>query len=135
MIRRPPRSTRTDTLFPYTTLFRSAKIRACKQDHVRPFQPRNAGLEAKRRQPGRVIAEPVLAAFHQRRAKRCNQFLRGIEAVHLHQLAPHRGNLVLADALQLLCDGGVCGSDEYTSDIQSLMLISYSFFFLKNTTY
>src|SRR3546814_14674320 len=26
MIRRPPRSTRTDTLFPYTTLFRSAKI-------------------------------------------------------------------------------------------------------------
>src|SRR3546814_10115355 len=30
MIRRPPRSTRTDTLFPYTTLFRSRKI---------PFQP------------------------------------------------------------------------------------------------
>src|SRR3546814_13747975 len=28
MIRRPPRSTRTDTLFPYTTLFRSAGIRA-----------------------------------------------------------------------------------------------------------
>src|SRR3546814_5933777 len=27
MIRRPPRSTRTDTLFPYTTLFRSAQIR------------------------------------------------------------------------------------------------------------
>src|SRR3546814_14572962 len=27
MIRRPPRSTRTDTLFPYTTLFRSAKVR------------------------------------------------------------------------------------------------------------
>src|SRR3546814_2311263 len=29
MIRRPPRSTRTDTLFPYTTLFRSAMIAAC----------------------------------------------------------------------------------------------------------
>src|SRR3546814_10231256 len=28
MIRRPPRSTRTDTLFPYTTLFRSAQVRA-----------------------------------------------------------------------------------------------------------
>src|SRR3546814_13161950 len=27
MIRRPPRSTRTDTLFPYTTLFRSAQVR------------------------------------------------------------------------------------------------------------
>src|SRR3546814_4980287 len=31
MIRRPPRSTRTDTLFPYTTLFRSA---ACGQRHI-----------------------------------------------------------------------------------------------------
>src|SRR3546814_9472419 len=28
MVRRPPRSTRTDTLFPYTTLFRSIKLRA-----------------------------------------------------------------------------------------------------------
>src|SRR3546814_10629119 len=105
MIRRPPRSTRTDTLFPYTTLFRSAKIRACKQDHVRPFQPRNAGVEAKRRQAGRVIAEPVLAAFHQRRAKRCNQFLRGIEAFHR--------------------------SEEHTSELQSLMRISYAVFCLK----
>src|SRR3546814_11145646 len=32
MIRRPPRSTRTDTLFPYTTLFRSALIRAAQAD-------------------------------------------------------------------------------------------------------
>src|SRR3546814_18212414 len=31
MIRRPPRSTRTDTLFPYTTLFRSARARALSQ--------------------------------------------------------------------------------------------------------
>src|SRR3546814_19427205 len=29
MIRRPPRSTRTDTLFPYTTLFRSIDLRSC----------------------------------------------------------------------------------------------------------
>src|SRR3546814_6402603 len=29
MIRRPPRSTRTDTLFPYTTLFRSTQDRSC----------------------------------------------------------------------------------------------------------
>src|SRR3546814_20186889 len=33
MIRRPPRSTRTDTLFPYTTLFRSAQhVRQCARD-------------------------------------------------------------------------------------------------------
>src|SRR3546814_13836255 len=33
MIRRPPRSTRTDTLFPYTTLFRAALVRIDVQDH------------------------------------------------------------------------------------------------------
>src|SRR3546814_4519065 len=32
MIRRPPRSTRTDTLFPYTTLFRSASLKAKKPE-------------------------------------------------------------------------------------------------------
>src|SRR3546814_12320896 len=35
MIRRPPRSTRTDTLFPYTTLFRSWKDRACPKSSTR----------------------------------------------------------------------------------------------------
>src|SRR3546814_2054398 len=45
MIRRPPRSTRTDTLFPYTTLFRSPRLR----DHIssmketeKPNCPRNS---------------------------------------------------------------------------------------------
>src|SRR3546814_20053748 len=33
MIRRPPRSTRTDTLFPYTTLFRSVRIHA-RDQHI-----------------------------------------------------------------------------------------------------
>src|SRR3546814_13122760 len=36
MIRRPPRSTRTDTLFPYTTLFRSASYRRHTRFHVAP---------------------------------------------------------------------------------------------------
>src|SRR3546814_11660712 len=36
MIRRPPRSTRTDTLFPYTTLFRS--LLPCSEVHCRPFR-------------------------------------------------------------------------------------------------
>src|SRR3546814_16933837 len=39
MIRRPPRSTRTDTLFPYTTLFRSGICRTQKAGADRPFQP------------------------------------------------------------------------------------------------
>src|SRR3546814_14887346 len=40
MIRRPPRSTRTDTLFPYTTLFRSPTGRQCIQSRRGSFDPR-----------------------------------------------------------------------------------------------
>src|SRR3546814_17477227 len=40
MIRRPPRSTRTDTLFPYTTLFRSlVALRLGAGGHCGPFRP------------------------------------------------------------------------------------------------
>src|SRR3546814_10985876 len=45
MIRRPPRSTRTDTLFPYTTLFRSA-------------QPVRLGEQRPRRRALRIVAQP-----------------------------------------------------------------------------
>src|SRR3546814_13751116 len=38
MIRRPPRSTRTDTLFPYTTLFRSAPRRGFERHNVRKYE-------------------------------------------------------------------------------------------------
>src|SRR3546814_5179052 len=51
MIRRPPRSTRTDTLFPYTTLFRSLPRVACKNRKVwrsRSEAPRRAACLAKR---------------------------------------------------------------------------------------
>src|SRR3546814_19482850 len=41
MIRRPPRSTRTDTLFPYTTLFRSAAVLVVRQGEVEDGAPRN----------------------------------------------------------------------------------------------
>src|SRR3546814_20026231 len=45
MIRRPPRSTRTDTLFPYTTLFRSSGHRPEGQDISLHIQRRRAGFE------------------------------------------------------------------------------------------
>src|SRR3546814_15356520 len=63
MIRRPPKSTRTNTLFPYTTLFRSAvtspspclgqifRIRECELEQIRPA-PR--GGSAVRPEPGRL---------------------------------------------------------------------------------
>src|SRR3546814_14501898 len=81
MIRRPPRSTRTDTLFPYTTLFRSAKHRHLKRlllvrergrmvggERAIPFHAA-AGAAGKRHRPGvdldvgrieaAVIVEPL----------------------------------------------------------------------------
>src|SRR3546814_10257725 len=85
MIRRPPRSTRTDTLFPYTTLFRSDRrlsagrllfARIWRRDHI--DQRRNA--------------DPVQAADDHRR------------------------------------------SEEHTSELQSLMRISYAVFCLKKKT-
>src|SRR3546814_6834901 len=52
MIRRPPRSTRTDTLFPYTTLFRSRLVAAvsgwCVNATSRTASPRDPGCGAER---------------------------------------------------------------------------------------
>src|SRR3546814_18293190 len=59
MIPRPPRSTRTDTLFPYTTLFRSDRVRLRRHRPVRrlrrrrPHRPRVAGRDLLRRTGGR----------------------------------------------------------------------------------
>src|SRR3546814_1792130 len=75
MIRRPPRSTRTDTLFPYTTLFRSI----CGTDD--------------RMLPTARLIEPVIPASH-------------------YDEVPER-------------------SEEHTSELQSLMRISYAVFCLK----
>src|SRR3546814_9415073 len=79
MIRRPPRSTRTDTLFPYTTLFRSG--RGCSSTPFRPAAP--AARRSRGRQP--PAARPT---------------------------RPGR-------------------SEEHTSELQSLMRISYAVFCLK----
>src|SRR3546814_9648324 len=90
MIRRPPRSTRTDTLVPYTTLFRSPA--QAKGESAEPF-PRLRG------EAGRAGG---------RRAT-------GVSA-HVERL-PARGALIR--------------SEEHTSELQSLMRISYAVFCLK----
>src|SRR3546814_14033998 len=55
MIRRPPRSTRTDTLFPYTTLFRSqpgtAAVGGCGRFQLSPVEERAVGVGEGRRGP------------------------------------------------------------------------------------
>src|SRR3546814_5755713 len=96
MIRRPPRSTRTDTLFPYTTLFRSGggEAEPARAAGDEGGLACNVGHSAKSFSRVRVIrycARPAAAA-------------KGISAIR---------------------------SEEHTSELQSLMRISYAVFCLK----
>src|SRR3546814_8650928 len=95
MIRRPPRSTRTDTLFPYTTLFRSACGRS-----------RGRGC---------------------REAGRSRQYLGDLrdDVGKLHLAGEDARHAELPQRVR---------SEEHTSELQSLMRISYAFFCLKKTT-
>src|SRR3546814_7547463 len=91
MIRRPPRSTRTDTLFPYTTLFRSERAVATGKQAGKVWRSRLARLAAAARLASR------------RRIRR-------------------RAALAIARFGR---------SEEHTSELQSLMRISYAVFCLK----
>src|SRR3546814_9619863 len=99
MIRRPPRSTRTDTLFPYTTLFRSPAAIFCDADahHAAHDQ----------RWPHASCLRP---ARHRERLARGLWHHQGGR----HAGRPHRRR-----------------SEEHTSELQSLMRISYAVFCLK----
>src|SRR3546814_10770114 len=116
MIRRPPRSTRTDTLFPYSTLFRSSGDRpgipSAPGAHPRPCVdlfsrigavPGNAIAAQGQRQHGQpqdCAGTPAAAAT----APRADRYP-----------TPHRHRR----------------SEEHTSELQSLMRISYAVFCLK----
>src|SRR3546814_2367033 len=113
MIRRPPRSTRTDTLFPYTTLFRSA-------DHA---------LQALR---GSRIREVVVlgrrgawqAAFN-------NPELEEFEHLPGVDVAVEGDDLLAHDEVANAASWEARRSEEHTSELQSLMRISYAVFCLK----
>src|SRR3546814_7798556 len=113
MIRRPPRSTRTDTLFPYTTLFRSAAVLE---------QARQRGAQGAERARQRDRGE-------ERRARRADVGVLGDEQVlglqHVRTAQKHFGRYV-AGQREILER-----SEEHTSELQSLMRISYSVFCLK----
>src|SRR3546814_2308992 len=122
MIRRPPRSTRTDTLFPYTTLFRSRRLGAFLQaredvEHVL-HRPAAARL-------GRFLAEEQILAHRQ--AGKDVAVLRHIAEAEPGDLV----RLAAGDLLALEQDRALRRSDEQTSELQSLMRISYAVFFLK----
>src|SRR3546814_7324425 len=105
MIRRPPRSTRTDTLFPYTTLFRSTGDRvplATDADSARPTQHNPFAHQRVPERPNRSFA----AAWK------------------------FPGPAVRAPTLSIR-DGQYRRSEEHTSELQSLMRISYAVFCCK----
>src|SRR3546814_9951859 len=99
MIRRPPRSTRTDTLFPYTTLFRSVTVAA-------PPMPVYALVVSSWRRP--TLLRLVL--FEVDDTTECR-----VSAMTDPSIIP---------AL-------LTRSEEHTSELQSLMRISYAVFCLK----
>src|SRR3546814_4740398 len=101
MIRRPPRSTRTDTLCPYTTLFRS-------HDQVRPREVD--------RQLGLAACEAARALPRHVEQQECQEQHRQAD----------RGQAEEAEA--------ALRSEEHTSELQSLMRISYAVFCLKKKT-
>src|SRR3546814_6907658 len=92
MIRRPPRSTRTDTLFPYTTLFRSPASDKIVSVDIRLMHIQRFGIAVR---------------WGSQRPGEHRQFF---------------------PALHFICLGR---SEEHTSELQSLMRISYAVFCLK----
>src|SRR3546814_10569820 len=116
MIRRPPRSTRTDTLFPYTTLFRSAFNAIAGGLFILPFFLFSAlaGQLADGNDKARII----------RIVKTAEIAIMLFGAVGL--LLPSV-TLLLAALFAM----GVHRSEEHTSELQSLMRISYAVFCLK----
>src|SRR3546814_19154765 len=78
MIRRPPRSTRTDTLFPYTTLFRSVEARDRARGHVA-----QALLDDARRLIDFLHADHEAVVAVAARADRNVEFHRGIGVIGL----------------------------------------------------
>src|SRR3546814_8497463 len=117
MIRRPPRSTRTDTLFPYTTLFR-----APRRLHAGRKLPGIDHINARSRRRHRdSTSEEKRDARHASAA--CRE-VRCFAAVDFRHLA--RARLAQAE--------NVRRSEEHTSELQSLMRISYAVFCLKKKT-
>src|SRR3546814_3197768 len=141
MLRRPPRSTRTDTLFPYTTLFRSVKSPDCFCGWDRlandglPDKRRVYSLAADPQNPSTLYAGLRAGVFKTADGGKSwrqvsNEVSDAIVAVH-----PGLTNIIYAagdDGSLVLSEDGGERSEEHTSELQSLMRTSYAVFCLKN---
>src|SRR3546814_2888268 len=107
MLRRPPRSTRTDTLFPYTTLFRSKRT----HQTVQPFLEKEI--------PWEQLAGLDEIGWGNGEGKK------------LDAEAMERFHSVAKSWTEGRYDDALPRSEEHTSELQSLMRISYAVFCLK----
>src|SRR3546814_4596145 len=105
MLRRPPRSTRTDTLVPYTTLFRSMGCSGNQTSRKNPHE-RESVVEARQPLRGTRNRDPDGACMCARRRPGMGQ----------QEIQGNTGNE---------------RSEEHTSELQSLMRIAYAVFCLK----
>src|SRR3546814_5183564 len=114
MIRRPPRSTRTDTLFPYTTLFRSQAFDAFLKTRLfGPLGMTSTFFQVPASEAGRLST---------------NYFPMGGV---LLPIDPGTSSIYLDKPPMPYGGGGLVRSEEHTSELQSLMRISYAVFCLK----
>src|SRR3546814_2774188 len=126
MIRRPPRSTRTDTLFPYTTLFRS------DEQTVDVAQPQARIRDRKHGRLGRKLQRSVAGRFAYSISRKARDRGRSAwkGAAHQSLLKPDRtresaSRLPAPRAPSPSCRSERLRSEEHTSELQSLMRISY----------
>src|SRR3546814_5671175 len=108
MIRRPPRSTRTDTLFPYTTLFRSSYwLEGCSAAFTNWPKLVASYLTAEEEFDATLNEEPLRKFYNTDLGR------------------PYKPKAAEAERR----------SEEHTSELQSLMRISYAVFCLKKNTH
>src|SRR3546814_6087596 len=127
MIRRPPRSTRTDPLFPYTTLFRSARhwLRRGRRRRAWTKRPCRADQPGLRRNdslwPRQGRASGNAGGLVGTGRSGADLFFNKLAQLLTGQRIGRRP-----------CGGGIAvRSEEHTSELQSLMRISYAVFCLK----
>src|SRR3546814_3074102 len=122
MIRRPPRSTRTDTLFPYTTLFRSHTFQTAARHMVE-------------RGGGSLVAVSSTSTIHGAAGNEAygssKSALLGLVKALAVGLARHQIRVNALVPGWTKTDLAAPRSEEHTSELQSLMRISYAVFCLK----
>src|SRR3546814_3630674 len=156
MIRRPPRSTRTDTPLPYTTLFRSKTFHSWRSELAWARDTRNDFLQPTRGTLQRVSLETTLPGSTVQFYKLNYEFSKYWPISRALVLNTRfdlgYGDSYGSDAVRVFCQtnpgqppvapGGMemaaapadCRSEEHTSELQSLMRISYAVFCLQKKT-